>query len=114
MLLTSLDLLVIVFMVLASVSLLALSLMFLVRNPRIKKDCFYIVALLGIYMGYVGFRIGSGLFPVQTALGVLVAVAAIASIVLALTCKNNEKKFKIARLVAAGSLIVGFANAFMI
>mgnify|MGYP007081480481 CR=1 FL=1 len=112
MLLTSLDLLVIVFMVLASVSLLALSLMFLVRNPRIKKVC--IVALLGIYMGYVGFRIGSGLFPVQTALGVLVAVAAIASIVLALTCKNNEKKFKIARLVAAGSLIVGFANAFMI
>ena len=63
MLLTSLDLLVIVFMVLASVSLLALSLMFLVRNPRIKKVCFYIVALLGIYMGYVGFRIGSGLFP---------------------------------------------------
>ena len=42
MLLTSLDLLVIVFMVLASVSLLALSLMFLVRNPRIKKVCFYI------------------------------------------------------------------------
>lgn len=112
--LNSLDLLVIVFMVLASASLLALSLMLLVRNPRIKKVCFYIVAALGIYTGYVGVRIGSGLFPVQTAIGVIVAVAAIASIVLAVTCKNNEKKFKIARLVAAGSLIAGFVSAFMI
>lgn len=113
MLLNSLDLLVIVFMVLASACLLALSLMFLVRNPRIKKVCFYIVAALGIYTGYVGFCIGSGLFPVQTAVGVIAAVAAIASIVLVVTGKNDERKFKIARLVAAGSLIVGMANAFM-
>ena len=113
MLLNSLDLLVIVFMVVAAVSLLSLCLMFLVRNPRIKKVCLYIVATLGIYTGYVGIRISSGFFPVQTAVGVIAAVAAIAAIVLSVIGKNKERNFKIARLVATGSLIVGMANAFM-
>ena len=112
--LNSLDLLVSVFMVLAAVSLLALCLMFLVRNPRIKKVCFYIVAALGIYAGYIGVRISSFLFPVQTAIGVIAAAASFAAIILGVTGKHNERKFKIAQLIAAGSLLVGFANAFIL
>ena len=43
----------------------------------------------------------------------IAAVAAIAAIVLSVIGKNKERNFKIARLVAAGSLIVGMSNAFM-
>ena len=75
-----LDLLVIVFMVLSAGSLLALCLMFLVRNP---------------------------------AVGVLTAAVSIAAIVLVLTGKGDEKKARIARILAAASLVVGIANAFL-
>lgn len=109
-----LDLLVIVFMVLAAVSLLALCMMFLVRNPRIKKVCFYIVAALGIYAGSIGIRTGTSLFPVMTAIGVAAAAVSIAAIVLVATSKGNEKKFKIAQLMATAALIVGIVNAFLI
>ena len=71
------------------------------------------MAARGIYTGFVGIRISSGFFPVQTAVGVIAAVAAIAAFVLSVIGKNKERNFKIARLVAAGSLIVGMANAFM-
>ena len=107
-----LDLLVIVFMALAAVSLLALCLMFLVRNPRIKKVCFYIVSALSIYTGYIGVRIGNSLFPVQTAVGLIVAAVSIAAIVLAATARDNQKKFKIAQLIATGVWLVGISNAF--
>ena len=109
-----LDLLVIVFMVLAAASLLALCLMFLVRNPRIKKVCFYIVAALGIYAGSIGIRTGTFLFPTQTAVGVIAAAVSIAAIVLVIVSKGEEKKFKIARLMAAAALLVGIASAFFI
>ena len=109
-----LDLLVVVFMVLAAASLLALCLMFLVRNPRIKKVCFYIVAALGIYAGSIGIRTGGFLFPGQTAIGVIAAAVSIAAVVLAIISKGDGKRFKIAQLMAAGALLAGIASAFFI
>ena len=111
--LNSLELLIIVAMVLIAASLLALCLMFLVRNQRIKKVSFYIVAALGIYMGYIGFRIGSFLFLGQTVMGIVVAAAGAAAIALAVVGKNNERMVKIAQLVAVAALLVGFINAFL-
>jgi len=109
---TSLDLLVIVFMAMAAVSLLALCLMFMVRNPQIKKVCFYIVSALGIYAGSVGISIGNFMFPVQTVVGAIVAVVSIAAIALVVLSKGDQKKYRIARLAAAAALIVGIMNAF--
>lgn len=111
--LNSLDLLVIVFMVLATGGLLSLCLMFLARNVRVKKICFYIVAVLGMYTGYIGIRIGSGLFPVQTVIGAIVAVISIASIILTVIDRNNKKKFKIAQFIVTTGLVVGMINAFI-
>ena len=56
--LNSLDLLVIVFMGLVAAGLLGLCLMFLVRNPRIKKICLIATSALALYTGYIGIRIG--------------------------------------------------------
>ena len=109
----SLDLLVIVSVALAAVSLLSLCLLFLIRNPRIKALFFYIVAALGICTGYIGFRIGAFLFPAQTAVGVAVAVVSTAAIALFATGRNSERRTKIAQFAASGSLLIGFANAFL-
>ena len=79
---TFLDLLVVVFMVLAASSLLALCLMFLVRSPKIKKVCFYIVVALGVYAASIGIRIGWPLFPGQVVVGVAAGVASVAALVL--------------------------------
>lgn len=108
-----LDLLVIVFMALSAVSLLSLCLMFLVRNHRVKKICFFIVAALGVYAASIGIRIGGSLFPLQTAIGAAAGLASIAAILLVLTRKGNEKRFRIARIIAAAALVIGLINAFV-
>ena len=111
--LTSLDWLVIVYMVMVAASLLSLCLMFLVRRPRVKQICFYIVAALAIYAASVGIRIGLGLFPVQVAVGAAVGAAAVAAIVFERTSKGNAGKFNFARIMAAAALIIGVINTFM-
>lgn len=110
--LTFLDLLVLVFMVLSAVSLLALCLMFLVRKPVVRKVCFYIVVALGIYAATVGARIGTFMFPTQTAIAVVAGIISIAAFVLERMSKENEKKFLIARILSAVALVVGICNAF--
>ena len=111
--LNSLDLLVIVFMVLVTGGLLSLCLMFLARNVRVKKICFYAVAALGIYAGYIGIRIGGGLFPVQTMIGAVVVVISIAAMIVNLMDRSNEKKFKMTQIVVTAAVVVGIMNAFI-
>ncbi|MBQ4649308.1 MAG: hypothetical protein IJB73_01260 [Firmicutes bacterium] len=111
---TFLDLLVVVFMVIAASGLLASCLMFLTKKPVLRKACFYITSALALYVGYVGVRIGGSLFPVQSAAGIAVGIAAIAAVVMALTGKENEKKFMTARIIAAAALVIGIVNAFLL
>ena len=111
--LNSLDLLVIVYLVMITAGLLSLSLMFLARRPLLKKVCFYIVSVLGIYTASVGIRIGFVLFPVQVAVGVLAGLASIAAILLSLKFKNDEKKWKVLRLLSAAAMVVGLINAIL-
>ena len=111
--LTFLDLLVVVFMVLAALSLLAMCLMFLVKKPIVRKVCFYMVVALGIYAATVGVRIGTSLFPAQTAVAVLAGGASIVAFVMERRSKNDEKKFLVARIIASVALVVGICNAFL-
>ena len=113
--LTSLDWLVIVFMGLAAVSLLALCLMFLIKNKTLKTVCFYIVAALGLYVSYVALYIGlGGWFVGQIFFGALAALMSVGAIILKLVGKNSERLQKIASILAAVALVVGFAGAFLI
>ena len=109
----SLDLLVIVFMVMAAAALLSLTLMFLARRPRLKQVCLYIASALGVYTGYVGIRIGLTGFPVQTVFGFAAAAAAIGAVVLERLGKGNAKKLTLARIAAAASVIIGMVNAVL-
>ena len=110
---TFLDLLVVVVMVLCAVSLVAMALMFLVKNRKVKQICLYLVAALGVYMGYVGFRIMWVNSLAQTGLAVALALAAIGAVVLERLSKGSEKKFRLAQILASGSLVIGMFNAFM-
>ena len=112
--LTSLDLLIIVFMALAAVTLLSLALMFLIRNKTARKVFFYIASALGLYVSWVGFRIGiGGLFSFQIAIGVLTALMCIGAFVLERISKGNDKMFLDARILSVSALVIGFFNAML-
>jgi len=111
--LTFLDLLVVVFVILAAVGLLALCLMFLVRKPIVRKVCFYLVVALGVYVATIGVRIGTFWFPTQTAVAILGGCVSIAAFVIERVCKEDKKLFLIARIMAAVALVIGICNAFL-
>ena len=109
---TFLDLLIVVVMVLSAASLLAMALMFLVKDKKVRRVCLYIVAGLSLYMGYVGFRINWPGFLPQVILAVVMALTGIGAVVLERLSKDDEKKFLLARVLASAALIVGMFNAF--
>ena len=109
---TSLDLLIIVFMALAAVTLLSLCLMFLIRNKTARKVFFYIASALGLYVSWVGFRIGiGGLFPIQISIGLLTALMCVGAFIFERVSKGNGKMFLFARILSAAALVIGFFNA---
>ena len=111
---TSLDLLIIVFMVLTAVTLLSLALMFLIRNKKASKVCFYVASALGLYISWVGFRIGfGGMFPIQIAVGIVTALMCIGAFVLERIGKGNSKMFLSARILSAAALVIGLVNAIL-
>ncbi len=109
---TALDLLIIVVMALAATSLLAVALMFLIKNEKVRRICFWIVAALAVYMGYVGFRIHFPGFMPQMILAGVLALTAVGAVVLERVSKDNEKKFLFARILASVALMAGMFNAF--
>ena len=98
--LDNLDLLVIVFIAMAVLSILGLAIQFLVKNEKIQKVSFYFASVLGallavfkvmstpLYSGYGG----------QVIIGLVLGALAIAAVVLQLV-KKDEKSFKLARIL---------------
>lgn len=109
---TSLDLLIIVVMALAAASLLALALMFLIKNKTAQRVCLYIVAGMGVYFGYVGARILLPTSLPQAALAVMLAIVCIGAVVLERFKQDNRKIFLLSRIAASLALVIGFFNAF--
>ncbi len=73
-----------------------------------------IMAALGLCVSSIALRIGlGGWFTTQIFFGVLTALASVGAIVLSLIGKKSEKQQKIARILAAAALIVGFVNAIL-
>jgi len=109
-----LDLLVIVSMALVAASLLALCLMFLVKHKRVKQVCLYIVTALGLYAAYVGLQIGWPYFMGQAVAALILGAVSLGAVVLERLSKGDDKKLLIARLMAAGGLILGIVNALFL
>ncbi len=111
---TFLDLLIIVSMGLIAASFLALVLMFLVKNKKIQRVCFYVAVALSLYIGYVDIRINWLGFSHQAFLAGALALVSIAAFVLERVKKDNDKMFLYARIAAAAALVIGTANALLI
>ena len=110
---TFLDLLIVVVLALVAVSFVAIALMFLVKNRTVKRVCLYIVALLGIYISYVGCRILWPGFVGQGLLAVALGVACAGAVVLERVKKADANYFLAARILAAVALLCGMFNAFV-
>lgn len=111
---TFLDLLVVVFLVVAALGLLSVCLMFLTRNRVIQRICIYVAAALGLFAGYASVETFGSLFPGQMMVGVALALVGVAAVVLERMSKGNEKMFNLARILAAVSAVLGIVNAFLI
>lgn len=107
----SLDLLIILFLVLATFSLLALCLMWLVKKPLVRRICLVALASTGLYLAAMGAYIGRFVFMGQTLAAIVLGAAAIAAVVLELVGKN-EKTGLLARLLATASAVLGIFVAF--
>lgn len=109
---TFLDLLILVVLALVAAGLLAVVLMFLVKNQKVKRVCLYLTAALAVYTAYVGLRIMWPMFMGQSIVAMLVALAGIAAVVLERLSKSKQKLFLTAQIVSAVALFVGMINAF--
>lgn len=110
---TNLDLLIVVFYAMIAGAVLFLSLMLLLKNPVAKRVFLYLTSLLGMYSAYVGIRINFIISDTQIMVGFLAALAAVAAIVLDILSVKHEKLGKVARALAAASLVVGLGNAIL-
>lgn len=111
---TFLDLLVVVSMALVAGSFLSVALMFLVKNQKVRRVCFYVAVALSVYVGYVGVRINWHGFYGQAFLAVALALVSLGALVLERVGKGNEKRFLVARIAAAAALVLGTVNALLV
>lgn len=109
---TFLDLLILVALALLAAGLVAVALMLLVKNRKVKQVCLYLTGALAVYVGYVGLQINWPMFMGQAVVAILVALAGIAAVVLERLSKDRPKRFLLAQILAAAAFAVGMINAF--
>ena len=113
--LNSLDLLVIVFMVLAALSFLALLLMFLIKNKIVRSVSIGLSTLVTVATAAFAVYVCGVDYLGQSVIGVLAALGAISAFVLdILNYKlKNDKIGLAARITSAAALVVGVINSLI-
>lgn len=106
---TFLDLLVLVSGGIIAAGLLTMAAMFLLKNEKARRVSLYLAAALGVYLGYVGWRVNAMSFGTGSMIALVLGLAAVAAVVLDRVLERKD----IPRLVAAVSLVGGMMNAFL-
>ena len=109
--LNSLDLLVILFLVSAVATLLALCLLWLVKKPLVRRICLVFLTAAALYFAAMGAYIGRFVFLGQTLIAFALGAAAIAAVVLEWRGKS-PKTALISRSLASAAVVLGMINAF--
>ena len=111
---TFLDLLVIVSGGIIAAGLLTLAAMFLLKSERARRVALYAAAGLGLYLGYVGFRVNAMSDGIGGLLDLVLALVGLGAVVLDrfLSREASFRKY-IPQLAAAVSVLGGLANAFI-
>lgn len=114
--LNSLDLLVIVFMIMASLALLSLLLMWLIKNKTVRRISVCVASALTLYSSFVGVVCLGSYFFEQAVIGLIVGIASIGALVLTFVGakKQNEEMEMIARIASSIALVAGLINLLLI
>ena len=112
---TSLDLLVILFMGLAFAALLSVVLMFLIKNKVVRYVAMGAVLVTAACAATFGFLVGfAGAFLGQIAVAALAVLLIPTAIVLSIIGAKHKNLFLVARLVSVASMVLGMLSAFFI
>ena len=109
--LNSLDLLVILFLTLAVVSLLSLAALWLAKKPLVRRICLFVLGGAALYLAAMGIYIGADVFLLQTMIGIAAALVAVAALVTEFVGKG-EKTPLLSRSLMSGAVVLGFLSAF--
>ena len=110
---TSLDLLIVVFMVMTGVSVFGLLLMYLVKNETVGKLIFYGLAVFGMIIAVFNALSTPDTYLIEAIIGWGIgAVSAVALLIQII--RKNERSFLIARILVTFSVVAGMANLFLI
>jgi len=110
--LTNLDWLILVFIGLSGASLLAICLMFLIKNQIVKKVCFYFLAIQGMALSCMNALSTPISYGGEIALGWAMGALSVAALLLEI-CGKSEKKSTIARILVTVSVLIGVWNTFL-
>lgn len=110
--LTALDWLVLVFVGMTGISLLAICLMYLLKNETIKKIAFYFLGIQGMLISWMNAMSTPDSFPLELALGWGLGGLSIAALLLQI-CGKHPKKSQIARILVTVSVVIGMWNTFI-
>ena len=115
MMLHSLDWLVILFMGLASVSMLSLALMFLSKNKIVRYVTMGTVLAAAGIAAFFGFMVGiTGYFIGQLAIALMAGLLVAGAVALGVLGAKNAKLFLYSRIASVAALVLGMTSAFFI
>lgn len=106
---TYLDLLVVVSGGIIAAGVLAMVAMFRMKSEKGRRLALYVCAALGIYLGYVGYKINSVSYGPGSTIALVLAVGSVAALVLD---RFLDRKY-IPRIVASVALVGGIFNALL-
>lgn len=109
---TSLDWLIVAFFGMTGLSLLAIILMFAMKQEMVKKVSFYFLCLQSMLISWFNALSTPGSYFGEILLGWGLGALSVAALLLQL-CGKSEKKSKIARILVTVSVVLGMWNLFI-
>ena len=97
----------------SAASLLAVCLMFILKNKMARKIIFFFLTVQGMLVSALNALMTPFTYPGKLALGWGLGAVSVAALLLEL-CGKGEKKSLIARIMVTASVVLGMINAFLI
>ena len=105
--------LVITFFAMGIISILALVLIYLLKNEKMKKGLLYFLSAWGVIIAYCGILSTPGYMTGEILITAALGALGIAGLLTQLISKK-ENKFQIARVLVTVSVVAGMIDCFMI
>ena len=105
--------LVITFMVMSLVSVVGVTLMYLVKNEKVKKGFFYFLAIWGMVIAVCNVMGTPSMWTGAIVFGWALGGLSVVALLIQLAAKNANR-FKLTRILVTVSVVAGMIDCFMI